>query len=74
MPSNASPALTETREPQTLQLECPVHTCDSSVARLVVRSATIATFRCVSCLFTWSVPIADLPEVARARLHALPLL
>ena len=53
-------------------LKCPVPACMSSEADLFVRSASIVTFRCTTCGFSWSARIADLPPSVRRGLDALP--
>jgi transposase-like protein len=55
-------------------LKCPVPACVNSKANVFVRSASIVTFRCTTCRFTWSARIVDLPPSLRQDLDALPLL
>ena len=55
-------------------LKCPVPECVNSEANVFVRSASIVTFRCTTCRFTWSARIGDLTPWLRQGLDALPLL
>ena len=52
-------------------MKCPVRGCDDSAVHLLVRSETVATFRCVVCHFSWSAPIDGLPLFVRQHLDAL---
>ena len=56
---------------EAFHLKCPVPTCMSSEANVFVRSATIVTFRCTTCRFTWSARIGELPPPVRRSLDAL---
>ena len=56
----------------SVELECPVLTCDASAAHLIVRSETVVTFRCATCRFVWSAQIDGMPPLVRQRVKALP--
>jgi hypothetical protein len=57
----------------SFQLKCPDLACDSSVVHLLVRSTTVATFRCATCQFAWSAHINELPSLVRRHLVARDL-
>lgn len=51
-----------------IPLKCPADGCGARQARLVVRSRSIATFKCPTCGHSWSREVHALPVKARARL------
>jgi hypothetical protein len=55
----------------SVPMKCPVRGCDASAIDLLVRSQTVATFRCAVCHFSWSAPIDGLPLFVRQHLDAL---
>jgi hypothetical protein len=55
----------------SLGLKCPSPLCDSTSAAMLVRSATIVTFRCGRCGFQWSADITGLPEAIRFQIDDL---
>jgi hypothetical protein len=56
----------------SVPMKCPARECDASAVNLIVRSQTVATFRCVTCHFSWSARIDWLPLFVRQHLDALP--
>lgn len=49
-------------------LKCPVEDCGALHVRLIVRSRSIATFKCPDCGHSWSKEIRTLPLKARSKL------
>lgn len=51
-----------------IRLRCPADGCAARQVRLVVRSRTIATFKCPTCGHSWSKEVQALPTKVRATL------
>jgi len=60
----------ETPPPQGLlvPLKCPNEGCAAQQVRVIVRSRSIATFKCPACGHSWSKEVKALPPQARNRL------
>ena len=51
-----------------IPLRCPAESCGARQVRLVVRSRSIATFKCPACGHSWSKEVQALPMKVRATL------